>query len=220
VVLLSVATERANIEQARAELLADRNHLARELHDVLAHTLAALSLQLEALDTTVHAGAAAVSPDIVEQVERTKRLVRDGLAEARNAVRALRDDVQPLHDQLARLAANQKSSFAVVGEARALSPQVTLALYRAAQEGLTNAMKHSPGAATEIELMFGPEHVSLTVTNGPSGMDGTAKNLAPLATSGGGYGLTGIAERVQTLGGSVAAGPRDAGWRLEAHVPS
>jgi signal transduction histidine kinase len=219
-VMLSVATERANIEQARAELLADRNHLARELHDVLAHTLAALSLQLEALDTTVHAGERAVSPDIVQQVDRTKRLVREGLAEARNAVRALRDDLDPLPAQLDKLAVNQQSSYAVVGDARALSPQVTLALYRAAQEGLTNAMKHAPGAATAIELTFGPEQVNLTVTNGPAGTAATADDLAPLAASGSGYGLAGIEERLQTLGGSVEVGPSNGGWRLEVRVPT
>ena len=219
-VLLSVERDRADIEQARAELLADRNHLARELHDVLAHTLAALSLQLEALDVTVQAGAHAVGPEIVQQVDRTKRLVREGLAEARNAVRALRDDLEPLPDQLAKLAADQQSSFVVVGEARALSPQVTLALYRAAQEGLTNAMKHAPGAATGVELTFGPEHVTLTVTNGPLDEDATPKDLLPLASSGSGYGLTGIEERLQALGGSMEAGPSNAGWRLNAEVPS
>ena len=105
-VLLSVERERADIERARAELLDDRNHLARELHDVLAHTLAALSLQLEALDVTVRASSHVVDPHIVEQVERTRRLVREGLAEARNAVRVLRDDLEPLPDQLAKLAAD------------------------------------------------------------------------------------------------------------------
>ena len=219
-VLLSVERERGDIEQARAELLADRNHLARELHDVLAHTLAALSLQLEALDVTVQAGPQAADPDIVQQVDRTKRLVREGLADARNAVRALRDDLEPLPDQLAKLAADRKSSFAVVGEARSLGPQLTLAFYRAAQEGLTNAMKHAVGSATDIELTFAPEHVTLTVTNGPSDVDAIAKDLLPLASSGSGYGLTGIEERLKALGGCVEAGPTDTGWCLKAEVPS
>jgi signal transduction histidine kinase len=218
-VLLSVERERADIEQARAELFADRNHLARELHDVLAHTLAALSIQLEALDVTVHASEHSVDPEIVQQVERTKRLVREGLAEARNAVRALRDDLEPLPDQLAKLAADQQSEFAVSGEARAVSPQVTIALYRAAQEGLTNAMKHAPGAATGVELSFGPGCVTLTVTNGPSGSDTATENEVPLASSGSSYGLRGIEERLQTLGGAMEAGPSKEGWRLNAEVP-
>ena len=204
-VLLSMERERADIEQARAGLLADRNHLARELHDVLAHTLAALSLQLEALDVTVQAGAHGVVPEVVRQVERTKRLVREGLVEARNAVGALRDDLEPLPDQLAKLADDQQCSFVVAGEARALSLQVTVALYRAAQEGLTNAMKYAPGAATWIELTFEPEHVSLSVMNGPPPLDVNAKDLGGLASSGSSYGLTGIQERLDMLGGSMEA---------------
>ena len=219
-VLLSVERERADIEQARAQLLDDRNHLARELHDVLAHTLAALSLQLEALDVTVRASRHAVDHHIVEQVERTRRLVREGLAEARNAVRVLRDDLEPLPDQLAKLAADQRSQLAIVGEARALSPQVTLALCRAAQEGLTNSMKHAPGAATEVELTFAPEQVTLTVTNGPAGVDATTLEARPLASSGSGYGLIGIEERLRPIGGCMQAGPSGAGWRMKVEVPS
>jgi signal transduction histidine kinase len=219
VALLSVERERADIEQARAELLSERNHLARELHDVLAHTLAGLSLQLEALDVTVHAGAQGVDPEVVRQVERTRRLVREGLAEARNAVRALRDDLEPLPVQLARLAADQQSTFAVVGETRAVSPQVTLALYRAAQEGLTNAMKHAPGSATAVELAFRCEGVTLTVTNGPPAGD-ARDDRGLLASSGSGYGLAGIEERLESLGGSMVAGERDGGWRMTAEVPS
>jgi signal transduction histidine kinase len=215
-----VERDRADIEQARAELLAERNHLARELHDVLAHTLAALSLQLEALDVTVQTRDRGVDDEIVRQVERTKRLVREGLVEARNAVRALRDDLEPLPVQLAKLASEQQSSLTVIGETRAVSPQVTLALYRAAQEGLTNAMKHAPGAATEVELAFGTGSLTLTVTNGPAGGDAASEGGGPLASSGSGYGLTGIEERLQTLDGTMEATERNGGWRLIAQVPT
>ena len=81
-------------------------------------------------------------------------------------------------------------------------------------------MKHAPGAATGVELTFGREHVTLTVTNGPPGVDATSKGLWPLASSGSGYGLAGIEERLRTLGGGMEAGPTDAGWRLNASVPS
>ena len=77
-------------KRARAELLAGRNHLARELHDVLAHTLSALSLQLEALDALIGAGPA-LAPEVRGQLDGIKRLVREGLDEARGAVRALRE---------------------------------------------------------------------------------------------------------------------------------
>ena len=79
---------RAEVERARAELLGERNHLAREIHDVLAHTLAALSLQLEAFATVVD-GEPETSPAVREQLEKTRLLVREGLNEARGAVQAL-----------------------------------------------------------------------------------------------------------------------------------
>ena len=82
---LELASDRAEVERTRAELLAERNHLARELHDVLAHTLAALSLQLEAFATVVDAEPQS-SPAVREQLERSRRLVREGLDEARGAV--------------------------------------------------------------------------------------------------------------------------------------
>jgi signal transduction histidine kinase len=81
-------------------------------------------------------------------------------------------------------------------------------------------MKHAPGSATGVELTFGPEHVTLTVTNGPPDADATPKDLLPLASSGSGCGLTGIVERLQALGGSMEAGRSNAGWRLNADVPS
>ena len=81
-----VKTARAEVERGRAELLGERNHLAREIHDVLAHTLAALSLQLEAFATVVD-GEPGTSPAVREQLEKTRLLVHEGLNEARGAVR-------------------------------------------------------------------------------------------------------------------------------------
>lgn len=135
-------------------------------------------------------------------------------------MRALRDDLEPLPVQLAKLAADQRSAFAVVGETRAVSPQLTLALYSAAQEGLTNAMKHAPGAATGVELAFRTGCLTLTVTNGPSGRHRARQDRGLLASSGSGYGLTGIEERLATLGGTMEAGARNSAWRLIAEVPS
>jgi signal transduction histidine kinase len=216
-VLWSVERERADLAAARAELLGERNQLARELHDVLAHTLAALSLQLEALDATVEGDGGQVSPAVAEQIDKTKRLVREGLSEARIAVRALREDSAPLADQLAQLAAERSATFSSTGEVRRLPPPVTLALYRAAQEGLTNVMKHAPGADTGVELSFGEGRVAVSVINGRPAEGGED---AGLATSGGGFGLAGIKERLLLLGGEVEAGPFDSGWRLVAEVPA
>ncbi len=115
-----------------------------------------------------------------------------------------------------------------------------MSLYRVAQEALTNVMKHAPGAPTAVRLTFEPDHVALTVdnaalggpgsngattgaTNGDTNGDtnGTVSGHGSdfLATTGGGYGLRGIAERVALLGGHVEAGPTAEGWRVEAVVP-
>ena len=171
--LVEVSEARAEAERARAELLAGRNHLARELHDVLAHTLSALSLQLEALDALLSAGPPA-SPDVRAQLDYTKRLVRHGLDEARGAVQALREDAPPLEEQLACLAADRHAEIRVSGSSRRLAPDVTLALYRVAQEAVTNVLKHAPGAEAEIQLGFGDGRVTLSVSNGAGHRCGSA----------------------------------------------
>ena len=233
---VEVAETRAELESTRAELLGERNHLAREIHDVLAHTLAALSLQLEAFATVVDAEPE-TSPAVRAQLEKTKQLVREGLNEARGAVQALRDDAAPLDDQLRRLSARHHADFTVSGPLQPLPAGVVMNLYRVAQEALTNVMKHAAGAHAAVRLVYGPDSVALTVDNvAPGGAagngaagNGTASGASNgaassngvgfLSASGGGYGLRGIAERVALLGGHVEAGPTAEGWRVEAVVP-
>jgi signal transduction histidine kinase len=210
---LEVESVRAEVERARAELLSERNHLARELHDVLAHTLAALSLQLEAFATVVdsepHAG-----PEIREQLERTRRLGHEGIDEARGAVQVLRDDPTPLPDRLAKLCAQHGAAFTLFGSPQPLAPPVSLALFRATQEALTNVMKHATGAATSVGLSYAPDSVSVTIDNVADG-----EPASGLSQSGGGQGLRGIGERLVMLGGEVQAGPWNGGWRVSAVVP-
>ncbi len=214
--LVQLSEARADAEQARAELLAGRNHMARELHDILAHTLSALSLQVEALNALLIAGAEP-SPQVRSQLDGIRRLIRDGLDEARGAVRALREDLPPLEDQLIRLADDRHAALRVVGDPRQLTPEVSLALYRVAQEALTNVAKHAPGAAAEIDLAFQDREVSLSVSNGPGR---AANGSVDLAGAGSGYGLQGIRERVLLIGGRVDAGPVGRGWRVHAEVPA
>jgi signal transduction histidine kinase len=214
---VQVVEAQADAERARAELLAGRNHMARELHDILAHTLSALSLQLEALSALIDAGAEP-TPAVRSQLDGIRRLVREGLDDARGAVQALREDLPPLEDQLAKLAGDRHADLRVDGVPRQLSPDVSLALYRVAQEALTNVAKHAPGAATAVDLSFADGLVRLSVSNdfGAQPTNGSTK----LAASGGGYGLQGIRERVLLLGGHVDAGPAAEGWRVEAEVPA
>ncbi len=213
---VQVSEAQAEAERARAELLAGRNHLARELHDILAHTLSALSLQLEALNALIDAGPDP-GPEVRSQLDAIRRLVREGLDDARGAVRALREDLPPLEEQLAKLAAERDAMLQVSGAPRLLAPEVSLALYRVAQEGLTNATKHAPGATTQVTLTFDDDLVRVSVVNGPAR---TGRAMTPLAGSGGGYGLQGIRERVRLIGGQVETGPDGAGWRVRAEVPA
>ncbi len=225
---IAVERERAELEHARAEVLAERNRLAREVHDVLAHTLGALVIQLEALSATVEASTAGTStagastagpgpwPEVSDGLRRIRSLAADGLAEARSAVRALRDDAPPLPDQLRRLCDTRGAALEVTGTVRGLGPEVAHALYRAAQESLTNAAKHAPGVPPGVRLSFEDGQVALMVANGaPDAPPG------PLARSGAGYGLDGIRERVRLLGGEVTAGPdSEGGWRVSARIPA
>ncbi len=250
---IAVERERAELEHARADVLAERNRLAREVHDVLAHTLGGLVIQLEALSATVEAAAAGpgtatpgtmdVWPadagmadagmadagmadastagsgpwaEVSDGLRRIRSLAADGLAEARSAVRALRDDAPPLPDQLRRLCDTRGAALEVTGTVRGLGPEAAHALYRAAQESLTNAAKHAPGALPGVRLSYDDGQVALMVANrAPDSPPG------PLADSGAGYGLDGIRERVRLLGGEVTAGPdNDGGWRVIARIPA
>jgi signal transduction histidine kinase len=210
---VEVQSVRAEAERARAELLAERNHLARELHDVLAHTLAALSVQLEAFATVVDAEPNASSA-IREQLDRTRQLVHEGLDEARGAVQVLRDDPTPLPDRLAALCEHHGATFTLSGSPESLAPPVSLTLFRVAQEALTNVMKHATGAATSVDLSYSSGSVSVAIDN----VDGGAPARG-LSESGGGQGLQGLSERLALLGGEFEAGPTSRGWRVSSIVP-
>ncbi|MHB8289101.1 MAG: response regulator [Acidimicrobiales bacterium] len=198
--LLAVAEERAEVARREATLVAERNHLGREIHDVLAHTLRALSIQLMALDTMVDGESE--RGKLREELARTHRLVADGLVEAKQAVRALREDAASLPEQLAGLCRKRTAHLQVEGTPRLLAAQVELALYRVTQEALTNATKHADGVDVKVRLGFHSEEVTLQICNElPASLPGS------LAGGGGGYGLQGMRERVLLLGGQLTAGP-------------
>lgn len=205
--LLLAQAERARVAEAGRAALAERARIARDLHDVLAHSIAALAMQLEAADALLAGGQV----DRAHQtVLRARDLARDGLAETRRAVRALREDYQPLPDALRRLG----EQVEITGAPRQLPPDVHDAIFRAAQEAVTNARKHAPGGKVLVELEFRPEMVELRVTNGP------ATEPADLAGTGAGLGLVGMRERAVAVGGSVVAGPADGGWSVTVTIPT
>ncbi|WP_430792059.1 sensor histidine kinase [Actinoplanes sp. G11-F43] len=205
--------------RARAAALDERARIARELHDVLAHSLGALGVQLEVAEAQLTerndvAGAA-------DRIRRARRLAAEGLVEARSAVAALRADVPPLSRALADLAASYRAdhgaaiTLRVEGEVRPLSPGAEVALPRIAREALTNAMRHAPGAPVTLTLDFRPAAVVLTSLN-PMGSD---RSDSDSSTDTGTHGLIGARERVALLGGTLEAGRVDGDWRLVVAVP-
>ena len=206
---------RADAERDRAAALAERNRIGREIHDVLAHSLGALAVQLDAADALLEQGSDTTRAG--ELVRRSRRLAVDGLAEARRAIQALRGEPTVLAEQLASLVALDGASLRVTGPSRGLDTDTGIALYRAAQEAISNARKHAPGAPVALQLDFGPDATVLVVTNGPCPGRAAAGDLG---ATGGGFGLRGMAERIAELGGTVVAEPRGAGWAVEVTVPA
>lgn len=205
--------EQVAVEQARTALLDERARIAREIHDILAHTLSAQSVQLEGARMLLRSDAPA--EQVLERIERAQRLSRDGMDETRRAVHALRGDPLPSTELIAELAKDADASFDIEGDVRELSPEAGLAVVRAAQEALTNVRKHAPNARTSVTLRFEADTCVLEVVD--VDMDGA---VGPLAETGGGYGLAGIRERAELVGGSLEAGPTGDGFRVRLTVPA
>lgn len=214
---LAEETRVARDEQAKSAALAERARIAREIHDVLAHSLAALTVQLETADALLEGGRAEQAR---QSVVRAGHLAREGLAETRRAIGALRGETLPLPELLAGLARGYRADLGapaevrVEGEPAQVSPDTGLAVYRTAQEAMTNVRKHAPGAPVELTLRYGPDSVELAVANGAA-----PPSDRPLADSGGGYGLTGLRERAELAGGRFTAGPDGDGWRVDVRIP-
>ncbi|OIJ87934.1 hypothetical protein BIV25_37590 [Streptomyces sp. MUSC 14] len=221
---LLAQTELLRAEQRRVAVLDERTRIAREIHDVLAHSLGALSIQIQA------AGALLTDHQDIDRavtvLAEARRLTADGLTETRRAVHALRADIAPLDEELATAADIHRQRhggavrLSVRGEPTPLSPDQALPLFRTAQEALTNAAKHAPAQPVEVTLTYQDDHVSLTVDNPLARPDpGRTGDRPEFATVDGGYGLTGMRERLLLLGGTLDAGVRDGRWRVRAEVP-
>jgi signal transduction histidine kinase len=200
---------------AQSAALAERGRVARDMHDVLAHTLSALSLQLEG--ARLMARDRGSDPEVVESLERAHHLAAGGLAEARDAIGALRGDAMPGPERLRSLTEGFPGDARLVvdGTPRALESEARLALYRTAQEALTNVSRHSAADYVEVRLAYEPGGTRLVVRDvGPG---------APVAVgpgAGGGYGLTGMRERAELLGGELSAGPTRDGFEVELWLPA
>jgi signal transduction histidine kinase len=218
--LVDQLQESREAEKASAAL-AERSRMAREMHDVLAHTLSGLVLQLEGAQLLARSQGA--DRDLMSALERAHALAHTGLGEARHAITTLRGESLPGPELLPALVAEHRAStgsscrFTVSGTPVELPSDARLAVYRVAQEALSNVRKHAPGAAVEMCLTWLDDAVVLSVED--SGSPGGPGSAGPGGTDEGGYGLTGMAERADLLGGRLTALPTSDGFRVELWAP-
>jgi signal transduction histidine kinase len=235
--MLLAQREQLEAQHRRADLLDERARIAREIHDVLAHSLGALGIQIQAARAVLTDHGDAARAD--EILATAQRMAADGLVETRRAVHALREDNLPLEIELARVSDTHArvhhvpTSFDTAGTPAALPPEATVALLRVAQESLVNAAKHAAGQSVAVRLDYADADVRLTIRNElagrPDGLDPSggrpdvggsdARRPADMMTVNGGYGLTGMRERLRLLNGTLHAGRSDNQWIVTAEVP-
>ncbi|MFJ6901708.1 sensor histidine kinase [Streptomyces hokutonensis] len=202
----------ARAAEAESAALAERARIAREIHDVLAHSLSAQLVHLEAARLLIERGADRET--ILERVVAARGMARDGLAETRQALSALRGEMTPLEDFLAEIVATTAGAeVTVTGDRRQLSAEASQAVRRVAQEALTNVRKHAPGAKVLLRLEYGEHEVRLDVRD-------SGGSPGELTGAGGGYGLLGMRERAELLGGSLRAESEEEGFVVTLKVPA
>ena len=215
----TVVLEREREERARAAVAEERERIARELHDVIAHCVSLIIVQAGA-ERRVLPAANTTTRETLRSIEQTGR---QALVEMRRLVEMLdrRDATlglapQPSVEQLGQLVAQVRDAglpveLRVEGEPRPLAPGVDLSAYRIVQEGLTNALKHAGPARAVVTVRYGRGDIDIDVADDGGG---TA------SSDGGGHGLVGMRERAALFGGTLQAGPRaEGGYALHATLP-
>jgi signal transduction histidine kinase len=218
--MLLAKSEQLQAEQRRADLLDERTRIAREIHDVLAHSLGALGIQIQAARSVLYKD----TDRAAELLAGAQQMAAEGLVDTRRAVHALRSDTLPLGEELARVSDTYAQryhvavSFDTGGVPAALPPDATVALLRIAQEALVNAAKHAAGQPVAVRLDYGEADVRLSVRNdlAPGADPGPEEGVS---TVNGGYGLTGMRERLRLLDGTLEAGRRGDQWVVIAELP-
>ncbi|MEV1019585.1 histidine kinase [Streptomyces sp. NPDC050264] len=215
---ISVAesAERAARAEARTAVLTERSRIARDVHDVLAHSLAGINMQLELADALLDTGDL---DKVREANDKAHSMVKESLKQAQWTVHALREDALPLLESLTAMleSSGHRDALTVTGTVREVPARVTQNLLRISQEALTNAARHAPGGEVRVELAFAAASTTLSIRNGPA-------TRAVAAGVGSGMGLIGMRERVALLGGTITAGPvvegpDQGGWQVETVIP-
>ena len=212
--------EQAREQEAKHRAEQERMRIARDLHDVVAHTLTEMNVTAAAAAERAEPGAARKA---LEQIERTSH---EAIGELRGILGVLRDPEtsEPSHaptpgiDDIADLVGRARTSGVDVsvhvdGEPPArISDATSIAAYRIVQESLTNARRHAPGAGVVVTLRFDPHQLAVSVDNGSG-------NGAARAVTESGVGIIGMRERAGTVGGRLSAGPCENGFRVLAELP-
>jgi signal transduction histidine kinase len=232
---------RLQVEEDRSEQLAvaeERVRIARELHDIVAHGVSLMTIQIAAARRV-----AETKPDASEQsLQAAENTGRQTLSELDSLLAVLRgadasigaagggaagalEDGDDPRRPLPRLAdiptligslrdAGRDVRYATLGDEPRVPSSVELVLYRVVQEALTNAVRYAGDSPIDVQLLYTPEVVTLFV-------DDDGPGAAAIGRPGGGHGLVGMAERLAAVGGALQAGPRQPGpgWRVQASVP-
>jgi signal transduction histidine kinase len=203
---------------ARTAVADERSRIARELHDVVAHSLSIVSVQASAAQALLTRDPARAA----EHLEAVRSSAREGLEEMRRLVGVLREDEptyapQPSLDRLGELVADARAAglpveLDVPEPAPPLPAGLDLAAYRIVQEALTNVRRHAGQVATEVRVRREDDGLALEVVNAPGAPGQDA--------SGAGRGLVGMQERVRMYGGQLHVGPEaGGGWAVRARLP-
>jgi signal transduction histidine kinase len=211
--------EREREERARKAVTEERARIARELHDVVGHSVSVMTVQASAVRRLLR-------PEQEREREAlliVERTGREALAEMRRMVGVLRRPEegpalapQPSLDHVGRLVEQAREAglsveLRVEGDPQPLPAGVDLTAYRLVQEGLTNALKHARAERAQVVVRYGDGDLEVTVSD-----DGRGAGSG----DGGGHGLVGMRERVAVFGGELEAGPRaEGGYRLRAKLP-
>ncbi len=204
---------------ARVAVAEERARIARELHDIVAHSVSVMVLQVGAVRHGL-APTQADDRDALREVEQTGRAALNQMRQLLAAIRPDEDkaelspepgvaDLPRLIEQFA--AAGLPVEYRIVGDPHRVPPSVGLSAYRITQEALTNVLKHAHATQAWIRVEIRPDAVTVDVVD-----DG----VGPTPSDGMGHGLIGMRERVKIYGGEVAIGPRDGGgYRVRAQLP-
>jgi signal transduction histidine kinase len=217
----------ARAAAAQDQIAAERQQLAREFHDLVAHTLAVTMLHLSALRMSLEDHE---FDEALDSLSEAQRAGRAAMSEMRQAVALLggasTDGPRPALPQAVDLpdlvagyaAAGLSVTLAVAGDLSAVGGGTGLAAYRIVQESLTNAAKHAPSAPAQVSVSVGDTELNLAVVNDLPGPGGEPALASSSITTG--HGIAGMAQRVALLDGVFSAGPAEAGrWLVRARLP-